>query len=58
MPGAIRSVNRRARGLRLIFTIAVLPLGSVTVVLFDGDVCDIGAMIADWLCMMQDDGFL
>ena len=37
---------------------AVLPLGSVTVVLFDEDVCDIGDMIADWLCMMQGDEFL
>jgi hypothetical protein len=34
---------------------AVLPLGSVTVVLLDEDVCDIGSMIADWLCMMQGD---
>ena len=58
MLGAIRSVNRRARRLRLISTIAVLPLGSVTVVLFDKDVCDIGGMIADWLCMMQGDEFL
>jgi Uri superfamily endonuclease len=58
VPGAIRNVTRRDRELRLILTIAVLPLGNVTVVLFGEDVCDIGAMIADWPCMMQDDRFL